>query len=44
MEYCSLAASLIHAISLGTCKHEWMAELQDFVKSFHAENFIYGDL
>ena len=44
MEYCSLAASLIHAISLGTCKHEWVVELQDFVKSFYAENFIYGDL
>ena len=44
MEYYSLATPLIHAISLGTCRHEWVAELQDFVKSFHAENFIHGDL
>jgi len=44
MEYYSSAVSLLHATSLGTCGHEWVAELQDLVKSFHAENFVHGDL
>ena len=44
MEYYSSAVPLLHATSLGTRGHEWVAELQDLVKSFHAENFVHGDL
>ena len=44
MEYCSSAAPLLHATSFGTCGCEWLAELQDLVKSFPAENFVHGDL
>jgi len=44
MEYYSSAVPLLHATSLGTRGREWVAELQDLVKSFHAENFVHGDL
>jgi len=44
IEYYSSAVPLLHTTCLGTHGHEWMAELQDLVKSFHAENFIHGDL
>jgi len=41
MEYCLSAALLLHVTFLGTHKYKWMAELQDLVKFFHAENFIH---
>jgi len=44
MEYYSSAVLLLHTTCLGTRGRKWMAELQDLVKSFHAENFIHGDL
>ena len=44
IEYYLSAVPLLHATSLGTHGHEWVAELQDLVKSFHAKKFIHGDL
>jgi len=44
MEYYSSAAPLLHAACLETRGREWMVELQDLVKSFHAEELVHGDL